>query len=268
MVLSCVDNTPTLAACALACLAFHDLAIPLLYHTVCLRERSWPPKVDGIALFLHGVLASTTDEMALRRKTTYLRHLKALILHDIPRQRHVLTQALDSTDLFPSLHYIEFRHRLANDYRWLFSYFFNIRHVCVRTYESGRLDRASIFAQWNKVKSLTLYNYYANDYAIQSLRDGDRIPLSWQGLSEVTVYPELASHGVILCVPPHHRVPNPLAFMPNPSQFPSLRRFTIMIPKESQYNRRTYEEYAKELQEEQRDLIEVAVGETMGNQWA
>jgi hypothetical protein len=126
------------------------------------------------------------------------------------------------------------------------------------------LDGASVFAQWTKVKSLTLDNYHADDYVIRSLREGDRIPLSWQDLNEVTVYPELASHGVILRV--RHTIPNPFAFMPNLSLFPSLKKFTIVIPKESHLDRRTYQDYAKALRGEQRDLIEVVVGETVNNQ--
>jgi hypothetical protein len=86
MALSYVTDAPTLATCALASLTFHDLAIPLLYHTVCLENTSWTSTVDALALFLHGVLASTADEKALQRKMRYLRHLKALILHDGPRR--------------------------------------------------------------------------------------------------------------------------------------------------------------------------------------
>jgi hypothetical protein len=107
MVLSCVDNTPTLAACALTCLALHDFAIPLLYHTVCLGERQFTSKVGDIALFLHGVLASTTDEKAFWRKTTYLCHLKALVLHARPRQKHILTNVKFEGPLpLPSLYRI------------------------------------------------------------------------------------------------------------------------------------------------------------------
>jgi hypothetical protein len=122
------------------------------------------------------------------------------------------------------------------------------------------LELPSTLANWANVKSLTLYNYYASDHSIRSLKEGDGIPLTWQDLNEVTVYLELATHGVILCIRPHHNIPNP-------SQFPSMKSFTIVIPKESQYNRRQCQKYAQSLREEQRDLIRIVVGETKDNQW-
>jgi hypothetical protein len=138
MVLSYVTEAPTLATCALTSLTFHDLVIPLLYCTVCLKSTSWTSTVDTIALFLHGVLAPMADAKAMQRKTSYLCHLKALILHAEPRRKLVLIQPSDLKGLFPSLRYIEFCHILAHSYSWLFSQCFNIQHVYIQTYESGR----------------------------------------------------------------------------------------------------------------------------------
>ena len=260
MTLSYVTDASTLATCALVSLTFHHLLIPLLYHTVCLKGISWD--VDILAIFLHGILAPTADEGAMQRKRVYLRHLKVLILYDNPRCHQILAQPQDSKGLFPSLRYIEFRHDNAPKYSWLFSQFSDIQHVCIRTYESYKMDLSSCLAKWTNVISLTLHNYYASDLSIRSLNEGDGIPLSWQKLREITVYPELASHGVILLIRPYHTIPNPFAFMPNPGQFPLLQSFTIVIPKESQYDRRRYEKYVLSVREEQRDMIRIVVGET------
>jgi len=50
--------------------------------------------------------------------------------------------------------------------------------------------------------------------------------------------------------------------MPDPGQFPLLKSFTIVIPKESQHYRAQYQKYALSVREEQRDLIRIVVGET------
>ena len=67
-IMASVDNTPTLAACALVSRTFHDVAIPLLYHTVVL-SGGW--KVDEYSLFFRGILEVTAASQGARtRKMT------------------------------------------------------------------------------------------------------------------------------------------------------------------------------------------------------
>jgi hypothetical protein len=268
-ILASVDNTSTLAACALASHTFHDAVIPLLYHTVVLYS-SWNRKVDDYSLFFHGILGSS--EGARARKLTYLSHLKQLVLYSPPTEPLVFPSSFNSADLFPSLHYIEFVHDEGSGYLPLFSHFFNIRHVCIRTFESGRLyhpEMESVFAKWKDVEVFTLYNWYASDNGARDVQKAG-IPLAWTKLRQIIIYPELTSHGVILCVRPRHEIPIPFPYMPNPSQFPLLKKFTIMIPAQSP-GRKTYwkyyQKYAAPLSNEQKALIELALVETINSQW-
>jgi hypothetical protein len=268
-ILSSVDNTPTLAACALASRTFHDVAIPLLYHTVVLSS-SW--EWDDYLSFFHGVLETTTaDQDTRNRKAAYLGHLKELVLYSSPKQPLVFSPSSSSEDRFPSLHYIEFIHNQGPSYVSLFSHLFNIRHVCIRTFESGRLyhpEMAPVFDKWKNVEMLTFYNWYAQDNGAREVQKAG-IPLAWTNLRQITIYPELASHGVILCIPPRHAIPIPFTYMPNPSQFPLLKKFTIMTPARSswEYDWKRYQKYAEALQEEQKALVEMVLVGTRDNRW-
>jgi hypothetical protein len=76
-------------------------------------------------------------------------------------------------------------------------------------------------------------------------------------ISMTSLYPELATHGVILCVALRYNISNQFAFIKVNSLCSK-----VIIPKDIQYYRRQYQEYAQPLKEEQRDLIRIEVGET------
>ena len=228
--------------------------------------------MDEYCLFFHGILQATASQEACARKMTYLCHVRELVLYRAPTKLSVFSPLLNSVDLFPSLHYVEFSHEEGSGYVSLFSRFFNIRHVCIRTFESGRLyhpEMGSVFDKWKDVEMLTFYNWYASDNGAKSVQDAG-IPLAWTKLRKITIYPELASYGGILCVPPRHQIPIPFQYMPNPSHFPLLEKFMVMIPAQSpsfEYNQKQYQKYAAPLSDEQKALIDFARVETVNSGW-
>jgi hypothetical protein len=204
---------------------------------------------------------------------TYLRNLKELVLYRPPTKGKplVFSTTLNSTDIFPSLQYIEFSHVKVARYLSLFSRFSSIRHVCIRAFESGRLydpEMGLVFDEWKDVEMLTFYNWYASDNGGQSVQEAG-IPLAWTKLKQITIYPELAPHGVILRIRPHHEHPIPFLYMPNPSQFPFLKKFTVMIPARRGWDHdwRQYQEYVAPLSDEQKALIDLALMETIDDMW-
>ena len=204
----------------------------------------------------------------------YLCHLKRLILYRPPTKPLVFSPSLNSVDLFPSLHFIEFTHDEESGYVSLFSRFYNIRQVCIANFESGILysaDMGSVFSKWKDVEMLTFYNWYVPDYGTHGRPVQDfAISLAWTKLRQITIYPELASHGVILCVRPRHQIPIPFRYIPNPSQFPSLKKFMIMIPLRpvgGELYLKKYQEYAAPLSDKQKALIELGLVETINSMW-
>jgi hypothetical protein len=129
-------------------------------------------------------------------------------------------------------------------------------------------EMAPIFAKWKSVETLAFYNWYAADNGAR-LVENVGIPLAWTNLRQITIYPELATHGVILCIPPRHQNPMPFAYMPNPSQFPLLKKFIIVIPARSHWESdwKRYQQYAAALKDDQKALIDKVLVETIDNMW-
>ena len=74
----------------------------------------------------------------------------------------------------------------------------------IASFGSGILysaDMGSVFSKWKDVEMLTFYNWYAYGTQGQPVQDVT-IPLAWTKLRQITIYPELVSHGVIFRVRP------------------------------------------------------------------
>jgi len=276
-ILSSIDNTPTLAACALTSHTFHDLAIPFLYHTVVLSGASFGfSNHDDYITFFHGILEfSAASQGARTRKVAYLRHLKELVLKTPPIREWAFTTS-SSEDLFPSLRYIEFGHYDAVRFKHIFSHFLNIRHVCVcHDWEVLYNPRmVPVFDTWTNVERLTLRDWYPKSWDFMTSRTIPfGIPLAWTNLKQITVYPALeVAHGILRIrpiPPPSGLVPSPFMFMPHSTRFPLLKKFMIMIPAiigwRDDWDR--YEEYTEKLQEGQKALVEKVIMETKNNMW-
>jgi hypothetical protein len=124
--------------------------------------------------------------------------------------------------------------------------------------------------RWKKVERLTFYNWYSTsnsvlDHVLGSLG----ISFSWRKLKQITIYPVLANHDGIFRIRSHplHGLPTPFIFMPHPSTFPLLKKFTIMIPAGWENEWLQYEKYAMELEDEQKALLEKVTVETKNGMW-
>jgi hypothetical protein len=263
---SLIDNTPTLAACVSVNSTFHHLVIPLLYNKVVIA------KSEQLPMFLYGIGTMATDSAHRQRKATYLHHLRSLIIKETPYDSFPLHGLSSTADLFPSLRYIEFEHSVLD---WepvlpIFQHMHHIRHVCIRNYKASDIcprDLGEVLKDWVEVEYLTFYNWYAHYNRYDAIRRG--VPTTWQRLKEITVFPVLGHRGDILRAPTSRiLVPDPFLFMPNPKYFECLTSFTIMVPDDSEVDRGMYEGYSTTFQDDQKVLIKIVKGVTVGNDWA
>jgi hypothetical protein len=95
------------------------------------------------------------------------------------------------------------------------------------------------------VKYLIFYNRRAH-YHDAALGDSG-IPKSWRNFTQITAYPELASHGKILGAPRHHK-PNPYLYMSDLKSFPELKSLMLMLRKDPEmfpYDKEVHLRYRK-----------------------
>lgn len=150
----------------------HPATLPYCYAGLMELERGW---ISPILLRNSGI-----DRLQSGGPRSKNGHLKKLILYHPPTKPPVFSSSLNSVGLFPSLHFVKFDHDEESGYVSLFSRFYNIRHVCIATFESGILYSANMGSVFAKLRCLHFITGMPQTMALM-VSQCRMLPFLWPG---------------------------------------------------------------------------------------